>query len=111
MPPGFGIRAWAAATAAVLAALAGCTVGPEYRGPPSVAPEAAKAPSFNRAPKDGVAPSPAPARWWEALGDPELNRLVETGLADSPDIHAAQARLLQSRAGLTEQQRNSLPKL
>ncbi len=95
----------------MVVALAGCTVGPRYPGAPSVAPAALKAPSFNRAPKEGVVASPAPARWWEALGDPELNRLVEAGLAQSPDIHAAQARLLQSRAGLTEQQRNALPKL
>jgi NodT family efflux transporter outer membrane factor (OMF) lipoprotein len=50
------------------------------------------------------------AAWWVALGDPELTALIETALAGSPDIRAAQARLRQSRAGLREQQRNALPK-
>ena len=54
--------------------------------------------------------TPAAAEWWKALNDPELNRLIEPALANSPDIHAAQARLRQSRAGLREQQRDELPK-
>src|SRR5579872_4860902 len=95
-------------TVALLALLTGCTVGPNYRAP--LAPQAVKSPTFARAPKDGISTAPAPARWWEALGDPELNRLIQAGLSDSPDIRAAQARLLQSRAGLTEQRRNALPK-
>lgn len=38
------------------------------------------------------------ARWWERLADPTLTALVDRALADSPDIHAAQARLRQARA-------------
>jgi len=92
-----------------VAAIAGCTVGPSYRGAPDVAPNAMRAASFNRAPKDMVSPSPAAAAWWESLGDPELTHLIETGLANSPDIRAAQARLRESRAGLRQQQRKALP--
>ncbi len=88
----------------------GCTVGPQYRGAPAVAPDAMKAAAFNRLPKDVVSTSPAVARWWEALGDRELTQLIETALTHSPDVRAAQARLVQSRAGLREKQRNSLPK-
>jgi len=91
------------------AALVGCTVGPNYRGAPDVAPNATHATSFNRAPKDVVSPAPAAAAWWEALSDPELTHLIETGLANSPDIRAAQARLRGSRAGLRQQQRKALP--
>jgi NodT family efflux transporter outer membrane factor (OMF) lipoprotein len=103
-------RTGALAAAGILTALSGCTVGPHYSGAPSVAAEAIRAPTFKRAPNDAVSPSPAAARWWEALGDPELSRLIQAGLANSPDIRAAQARLVQSRAGLTEQRRNALPK-
>jgi NodT family efflux transporter outer membrane factor (OMF) lipoprotein len=95
---------------ATIAAVAGCTVGPNYHGAPQVAPSAVQAVGFNRAPKDAVATSPAVAAWWAALGDPELSALIEAALTHSPDIRAAQARLRQSRAGLREQQRDALPK-
>lgn len=95
---------------AVTAAIAGCTLGPDYRGAPAIAPNANHATSFNRAPKDITSAPPAAAAWWKSLNDPQLSQLIETALVDSPDIHAAQARLRQSRAGLREQQRNELPK-
>jgi len=92
------------------AAIAGCTLGPNYHGAPTVAPVAAHANSFNRAPKDVTAATPAAAAWWKSLNDPQLDRLIEAALVDSPDIRAAQARLRQSRAGLRGQQSNELPK-
>jgi NodT family efflux transporter outer membrane factor (OMF) lipoprotein len=104
---GLQSRLLAVATAA---AIAGCTLGPNYHGAPAVAPNASHAATFNRAPKDVTATAPAAAQWWKSLNDPELNQLIESALANSPDIRAAQARLRQSRAGLREQQRNELPK-
>jgi NodT family efflux transporter outer membrane factor (OMF) lipoprotein len=97
-------------TIAGTAAISGCTLGPNYRGAPTVAPVAAHASSFNRAPKDVTAATPAAAAWWKSLDDPQLGRLIEAALADSPDIRAAQARLRQSRAELHGQQSNELPK-
>ena len=91
------------------AALAGCVVGPDYRGPPHPAPLAERAPAFHRANLAVAAPSPPPARWWTALNDPELDKLVDAALAGSPDVHAAEARLRQSRALFTERQRDKLP--
>ena len=91
------------------AALAGCVVGPDYKGPPHPAPLAEKAPAFHRAALAEAAPSPPPARWWTSLGDPELDRLIDAAMAGSPDVRAAEARLRQSRALLTEQRRNMLP--
>ncbi len=98
-------------SAALLAAsaLAGCVVGPDYKGPPHPAPLAEKAPAFHRAGLADAAPSPPPARWWASLADPELDRLIDAALAGSPDVRAAEARLRQSRALLTEQKRNMLP--
>jgi NodT family efflux transporter outer membrane factor (OMF) lipoprotein len=91
---------------------AGCTLGPDFRGAPPVAAEAFQAPAFKRAPAEVVSTTtPAAATWWESLGDPQLDRLVEAALADSPDLHAAEARLRQSRAGLRQQKRNELPKI
>jgi NodT family efflux transporter outer membrane factor (OMF) lipoprotein len=92
-------------------ALAGCTVGPNYRGAPAVAPNATQASAFTRAPSGVTSSGPAVAKWWEALNDIELNKLIETALVQSPNIRAAQARLHASRAGLRQQRSNELPKV
>ena len=91
------------------APLAGCVVGPNYAGPPHPAPLAEKAPAFHRADQVQASPAPPAARWWTALNDAELDKLEADALAGSPDIRAAEARLRQSRALLTQQQRNMLP--
>jgi NodT family efflux transporter outer membrane factor (OMF) lipoprotein len=93
------------------AMVAGCTVGPNYKGPPAVAPHATQAAVFNRVPQDVASTAPTVATWWESLHDPQLTKLIEAALAESPDIHAAQARLKESRAGLRGQKANELPKL
>ncbi|GLQ98768.1 efflux transporter outer membrane subunit [Dyella mobilis] len=99
---------WVAVLAAVVA-LPGCTVGPDYRGAPSVAKAATQAPSFVRAPGSGVTSAPAPSRWWESLNDPQLNALIEAAFAHNPDLAAAQARLRESRAQLQQQRAAEMP--
>ncbi|AJY09597.1 efflux transporter outer membrane subunit [Burkholderia dolosa] len=87
--------------------LAGCTVGPDYRG----APAAPDTPIFVRAPASGVdAGTPAPSAWWHALNDRQLDALIAAALAHNPDVHAAQARLREARAQLTQQRAAQLPK-
>jgi multidrug efflux system outer membrane protein len=91
----------------VCLALCACVVGPNYKGPPDVAPRAAAAPAFHRA---GAATADAPAgRWWAALGDAELDRLVDASLAGSPDLGVARARIVQARAGLKGARADRLP--
>ena len=90
--------------------LAACTLGPDYHGAPNAAPEASQAKSFKRAPGNATTSAPGLAEWWKPLNDPELDTLIEAALANSPDLHAAQARLRESRAGLRGQERNELPK-
>jgi len=74
---------------AASAALAGCTVGPDYRPPVADAP-----PAF-------IGPQPAgeavAERWWTRFGDPVLDRLVERALSDNPDVQAAGSRVRQAR--------------
>jgi NodT family efflux transporter outer membrane factor (OMF) lipoprotein len=36
--------------------------------------------------------------WWEALGDAQLNKLVESAIADSPTLKVAEARVRQAEA-------------
>jgi len=88
-------------------ALGACVVGPNYRGPPVVAPKAAAAPAFHRA-GDATADAPA-ARWWTALNDAELDRLVDAALSASPDLGVARARIVQARAGLKGARADQLP--
>ena len=76
-----------------LALAAGCAVGPDYRGPPALP---AAGGSFPVTPK--VAGGTPADRWWEALGDPELARLIARALAENPDLATAEARVQQSRA-------------
>lgn len=90
-------------------ALAGCAVGPDYDGPPAVAPGAAGSGAFLRA-GDAVS-SPAVARWWEQLGDPVLTALVDDALRQSPTLDAARARIAQARSRLRQQRVAQLPGL
>ena len=92
-----------------VAALSACTVGPDYRGAPEVAGGAVHAGAFVRAPATGVTTTRAPSRWWETLGDPQLNALIAAALANNPDLHAAQARLRESRAQLQQQHAAEMP--
>jgi NodT family efflux transporter outer membrane factor (OMF) lipoprotein len=97
----------ALAAAASALALTGCVVGPNYAGAPGVAPQETGAGAFHRAES---ASSAAPqGHWWTALGDAELDKLIEAALAASPDVEAAQARVRQARAGLRQQRANELP--
>lgn len=90
-------------------ALAGCTtVGPDYRGAPPAAGTASARGAFLRGGADAEARAPS-ARWWEALGDPVLDTLIDKALADSPDVAAANARIAQARAGLAANRTALLP--
>ena len=88
-------------------ALAGCMVGPNYKGPPAVASDAVASPAFRRA--ETATADPPPSQWWIALGDAELDRLIDAALAANPDVDVATARLRQSRANLGKDRANLLP--
>lgn len=87
-------RRFSATRAAVLASaalLAACATGPQYRAPRMDTGKGWAQPADTAAPK-------ALATWWRALGDPTLDRLVETALAQNPDIAQARARIAEARA-------------
>lgn len=93
--------------AALLLASA-CTVGPDY-APFSVAPATEAGAPFHRADASTQQQALPVARWWEALRDPLLTQTVDAALAASPTLAAAEARVRQARAMLTEQERELLP--
>jgi NodT family efflux transporter outer membrane factor (OMF) lipoprotein len=90
-------------------ALAGCTVGPDYAGPPEIASATSQGGRFVRANDPALAASPAIARWWDTLGDATLSRLVDEALTQSPNIEAVQARIREARARLDNGRANLLP--
>jgi NodT family efflux transporter outer membrane factor (OMF) lipoprotein len=97
------------AMACVMAGLGGCRVGPDYAGPAPVKSVALQSGQFLRAAAIPIDPAPPPAQWWRALGDPQLDALVEKALADAPDVAEAQAHLRQARASLHATRAAQLP--
>jgi NodT family efflux transporter outer membrane factor (OMF) lipoprotein len=87
-------------TVIVLAAVAltACAVGPNYRTPRIPTPDrydAAAAPTAGGA--DAAAAPIDPSAWWRALGDPELDSLVERAVTGNPDLLVALDRLQAAR--------------
>ncbi len=96
------------ACVALAAALAGCTVGPDFRRPdaPTVGsytetPLGAQTESAPAAADGGVAQrftgGELPAEWWTLFHSEALDRLVREGLAHSPTLDAARATLRQAQ--------------
>ncbi len=89
------------------AALAGCAVGPDYHTPSVRVPGHFDA--IARAPGGEPGSQGAAARvdltsWWRALGDPQLDSLVDRAVAGNPSVLIALDRLQAARlyeAGLT----------
>ena len=87
-------------------ALAGCAsfsgIEPQSRlsDPAAVTPAAAAS----------TVPAVAP-QWWKALGDPQLDTLVDQALAGSPTLKVAQARLNRARAVLEVANAATLPQV
>lgn len=86
--------------------LGGCAVGPNYEGAPKFdlglgwifQSQEAKANAEAEA-TEAVAPI-ALDRWWEALGDETLTRLIEEALERNLDVRQALVRVMEARAAL-----------
>ena len=82
---------------ALALALAGCAAG----APPAATGSATADATPTRWSEGGAVQAQSPtslARWWQRLGDAELNRLIEDALANSPTVQSSIAALRQSRA-------------
>ncbi|KWF12793.1 efflux transporter outer membrane subunit [Burkholderia pseudomultivorans] len=116
---------WLAGALAAGAALAACTVGPDFRPPQADVPAgwhdlraadaAASAPasaaSASEAPRTSspVTDADPDPRWWRAFGDPLLDRLVERAARDNLDVQAAVTRIAQARAQVRAAAAQGLP--
>lgn len=85
-------------------ALGACAVGPDYAGPPKMAHGKA----FVRGAVDAQ-DAPVLARWWEVLGDAQLNELITEALAHSPSVEDAQAKVREAAAVLRQKKASDLP--
>jgi len=88
--------------------LAGCMLGPDYVKP-EVAGNATAQSRLPRAAQADVQPATPPSQWWRALNDPLLDQLVDEALRNSPNLRAAQAKLLASRALQRQRRAEQLP--
>lgn len=59
----------------------------------------------------GDAAPQAESAWWMALGDPQLNALIDTALRDSPTLQSVQARLSRAQAAVGLQSAADKPQL
>jgi multidrug efflux system outer membrane protein len=78
-------------------ALGACMVGPDYERPAMPLPGAFAGPPAAVA---AVATDSVPAEWWRLFGDPTLDELVATALANNTDIVQAVARIEQADANV-----------
>jgi NodT family efflux transporter outer membrane factor (OMF) lipoprotein len=81
----------------LLAGLAGCMVGPDYREP---VPVVSNRWQVERDPAAGLKPvDPETLKtWWKSFGDPRLDRLMNQALSGNLDLKMALARIDQARA-------------
>ena len=80
--------------AIVLAAVTGCTVGPDYKRPEIDTPKA-----FRIEVKDSK--DLANTAWWKQFQDPVLDSLIDEGLKNNKDLRTAAARVEQFAGRLT----------
>ena len=84
----------------LIGAVAGCiTAGPDYRRPVVDAPERFRF-------EDSAAQDVANTAWWQQFGDPVLDELIRSALADNRDVKIAAARIEEflGRYGVTRSQ-------
>jgi len=77
----------------VAVAVAGCTMGPDYKRPVVPVPDQQRE-SLPTA--ESIADTP----WWELFGDTVLVALIDTALVNNRDLRASVARITESRAAL-----------
>ncbi|WP_298928461.1 efflux transporter outer membrane subunit [uncultured Ramlibacter sp.] len=96
-------------TVVLALALAGCAVGPDYKGAPAVDTPAA----FKQGQGEWVAAAPADALergpWWQLFNDPGLNALAQRVEVNNNSIAAAVAGYTQARAVTAEQRASLFP--
>jgi NodT family efflux transporter outer membrane factor (OMF) lipoprotein len=87
-----------------LAALGGCTVGPDYKVPDDALVKGADENGRFASAKgqSDFAIAPVPEGWWKLYADSRLDVLIRSAIAANTDLRAAAANLERSRALLAQ---------
>ena len=93
-----------------VAALCGCTVGPDYYLS-DVAVPVSYGSGWNAVVTQETVPQPEILRWWHTLHDRELDRLVERAVECNPDIEIALTRVQAFRTQQIVVIGNALPQV
>lgn len=88
--------------------VAGCVVGPQYKGPPANAFSSFHNGAALQARRPDTPPPPVET-WWMGFHDPVLTRIVDRALEQNLDLAAALARVDQARAAAREAGARLLP--
>jgi multidrug efflux system outer membrane protein len=80
-------------------AVAGCTVGPDYKRPEVAVPPVYRA--ADTIPPVASAASFGDLYWWNVFQDPELQELIRTALVENYDLRVAVSRILQAQSQVT----------
>ncbi|MDR3425701.1 MAG: efflux transporter outer membrane subunit [Alphaproteobacteria bacterium] len=86
--------------------LSACAVGPDYHTPDVKLPD-----RFASAPSSDTDKKPVidAAKWWHALGDKELDALIDRAVQNNPDLDIALNRMQEARAEETVVMGGALP--
>jgi NodT family efflux transporter outer membrane factor (OMF) lipoprotein len=87
-----------AAVFLALAALGGCTVGPDFTPPKRDAPEAWSAPADRGGIQVVAQPFADAANWWTVFNDPVLTDLIRQAMDQNLDVKTAELRIREGRA-------------
>jgi len=80
-------------------AMAGCSVGPDYRRPDILVPEQYGPTGPTSQPATVPVPQePDLAAWWQTLNDPLLDSLIDRAIESNLDLQIAEARVREARA-------------
>src|ERR1700739_4232879 len=88
----------------LLALLAGCMVGPNYKRPAVNIPPAYRAPDQTTA-----ASSFGNEQWWKVYQDPVLVDLIHKAIQQNYDVRIAATRVLEAQAQLGITRSNQFP--
>ncbi len=89
----------------LVAAIAGCALGPDYLRPDTTTPAA------YRFEPEATADSMGDAGWWQVYRDPVLQSLIREALTDNLDVRIAAARVDQARTALGSARLQQLPQV
>jgi outer membrane protein, multidrug efflux system len=92
------------------AAVAGCTVGPDFHPPQAALPASWKDPAVRTTGGLVTQADPDP-RWWRTFNDPMLDSLIERAVAGNVSFQQTVYRILEARAQVQVQRAAGLPSL